>query len=49
MTQLGVVWNMDLNNARQLEELTTKLKELGARIVRHQGRVGDKVMALDIK
>ncbi len=47
MTQLGVVWNMDLNNERQLEELTAKLKELGGRIARHKGRVGDKVMALE--
>ncbi len=47
MTQLGVVWNMDLNNDKQLEDLVEKLKEVGARIVRYQGRVGDKVMALE--
>jgi hypothetical protein len=47
MTQLGVVWNMDLNNARQLEELSSKLKDLGGRIVRHNGRIGDKIMALE--
>ncbi len=47
MSQLGVVWNMDLNNARQSEDLSSKLKELGGRIVRHQGRIVDKIMALE--
>ncbi len=38
---------MDLNNDKQLEDLICKLKEIGARIVRYQGRVGDKVKALE--
>ncbi len=47
MTQLGVVWNMDLKNDKQLEDLIEKLKEIGSLIVRYQGRVGDKILALE--
>ena len=31
MTQLGVIWNMDLNNAKQLEDLIEKLRDIVSR------------------
>ena len=47
MTHLGVIWNMDTNNLKQTEYLNERLAEMGARILRHRGRVGDKILALE--
>ena len=47
MTQLGVIWNMDLNNYKQFESLKESIEDIGARICRYQGRTGDKVLALE--
>ena len=47
MTQLGVIWNMDLNNDKQFEALKESIEDIGARICRYQGRTGDKVLALE--
>ena len=47
MTQLGVIWNMDLNNDKQFEALKDSIEDIGARICRYQGRTGDKVLALE--
>jgi hypothetical protein len=47
MTHLGVVWNMDANNDKQFEMLKETLETLGARILRHRGRVGDKLLELE--
>ncbi len=47
MTHLGVMWNMGINNEKQLESLKEKLEIIGSRILRHKGRVGDKLMALE--
>ena len=48
MTHLGVIWNMRSNKDKQLESLKEKLEVTGSRILRHKGRVGDKLMALEI-
>jgi hypothetical protein len=47
MTHLGVIWNMDTNNLKQIEYLNERLEEMGSRILRHRGRVGDKILALE--
>ena len=47
MTHLGVIWNMDLNNDKQFEAIKETLGLLGSRILRHSGRVGDKLLALE--
>ncbi len=47
MTHLGVIWNMDTNNLKQVEYLNERLEEMGSRILRHRGRVGDKILALE--
>ncbi len=47
MTHLGVIWNMKTNRDKQLESLKEKLEVIGSRILRHKGRVGDKLMALE--
>ena len=47
MTHLGVIWNMDLNNDKQYETLKETLETIGARILRHKGRIGDKLLALE--
>ncbi len=47
MTHLGVIWNMDLNNEKQLEALKETLESIGSRILRHKGRIGDKLLALE--
>jgi hypothetical protein len=47
MTHLGVIWNMDTNSNKQFEVLKETLECLGARILRHKGRVGDKLLALE--
>jgi hypothetical protein len=47
MTHLGVIWNMDLNNDKQLESLKETLETVGSRILRHKGRIGDKLLALE--
>ena len=47
MTQLGVIWDMDLNNNKQFEAIKERLEELGSRILRYNGRVGDKILALE--
>ena len=47
MTQLGVLWDMDMNNNKQCEFLKERLEEIGARIIRFRGRVGDKLLALE--
>jgi hypothetical protein len=47
MTHLGVIWNMDINNDKQLEALKETMELVGAKILRHRGRVGDKILALE--
>jgi hypothetical protein len=47
MTHLGVIWNMRINKDKQLESLKEKLEVIGSRILRHSGRVGDKLLALE--
>ena len=47
MTQLGVIWDMDLNNNKQFEAIRERISELGSRIIRFKGRVGDKILALE--
>ena len=47
MTQLGVIWNMDLNNDKQFESLKESIEDIGAHICRYRGRVGDKILALE--
>jgi hypothetical protein len=39
MTHLGVIWNMDSNCNKQFEVIKETLDCLGARIIRHKGRV----------
>ena len=47
MTHLGVIWNTDLNNDKQFEAIKEALETVGSRILRHKGRVGDKLLALE--
>ena len=47
MTHLGVMWKMGTNKDKQLESLKEKLEVIGSRILRHAGRVGDKLLALE--
>ena len=47
MTHLGVMWKMGSNKDKQLESLKEKLEVIGSRILRHVGRVGDKLLALE--
>ena len=47
LTHLGVIWNMDLEGDKQFESILETLEELGSRILRHVGRVGDKLLALE--
>ncbi len=47
MTHLGVIWKMGASKDKQLESLKEKLEIIGARILRHDGRVGDKLLALE--
>jgi hypothetical protein len=47
MTHLGVIWNMDINNDKQFETLKETMELVGAKILRHKGRVGDKLLALE--
>jgi hypothetical protein len=47
MTHLGIIWNMDINNDKQFETLKETMELVGAKILRHKGRVGDKLLALE--
>ena len=47
MTYLGVIWNMDLYNNKQLEEVKKVISGMGAKIERSNVRMRDKILILN--
>jgi hypothetical protein len=47
MTHLGVIWNMDLHNEDQWNNINTTIEKMGEIIMRGRGRMRDKITAIN--